>query len=41
MVTKQRKILGVIPHGTETVLAKAGKPEKPEKPKAPPQPIKQ
>ena len=36
--TKTRKILGIIPHGTETVVAKA---PKPEKPKAPPQPIKQ
>ena len=38
VVTKPRKILGVIPHGTEQATAK---PPKPEKPKAPPQPIKQ
>lgn len=38
VVSKPRKILGVIPHGTEEVTAK---PPKPEKPKAPPQPIKQ
>jgi peptidyl-prolyl cis-trans isomerase SurA len=38
VVTKPRKILGVIPHGTEQAIAK---PAKPEKPKAPPQPIKQ
>jgi parvulin-like peptidyl-prolyl isomerase len=36
--TKQKKILGVIPHGSETVVAKAAKPEKP---KGPPEPIKQ
>jgi peptidyl-prolyl cis-trans isomerase SurA len=38
VVSKPRKILGVIPHGTEQATAK---PPKPEKPKAPPQPIKQ
>ena len=38
VVNKPRKILGVIPHGTEQAIAK---PAKPEKPKAPPQPIKQ
>jgi peptidyl-prolyl cis-trans isomerase SurA len=38
VVNRPRKILGVIPHGTEQVMAK---PAKPEKPKAPPQPIKQ
>lgn len=38
VINKPRKILGVIPHGTEQAIAK---PAKPEKPKAPPQPIKQ
>jgi parvulin-like peptidyl-prolyl isomerase len=38
VVNKPRKILGVIPHGSEQAIAK---PAKPEKPKAPPQPIKQ
>lgn len=38
VISKPRKILGVIPHGTEQATAK---PPKPEKPKAPPQPIKQ
>jgi peptidyl-prolyl cis-trans isomerase SurA len=38
VINKPRKILGVIPHGTEQAIAK---PAKPEKPKGPPQPIKQ